>query len=91
MGSKEIVIESALIINLKNNVSSAKMDIKELAEKDTETTIAGNTNSTECYDVCVNVIKDMNMALKNDTEKIERLYNAFNDFDDKVAQLFSKK
>lgn len=35
MGSKEIVIESALIINLKNNVSSAKMDIKELAEKDT--------------------------------------------------------
>ena len=84
MGSKEIVIESALIINLKNNVSSAKMDIKELAEKDTETTIAGNTNSTECYDVCVNVIK-------NDTAKIERSYSAFNEFDDEVAQIFSKK
>ena len=91
MDSKEIVIESALIIKLKNDVSSAKMDIKELAEKDTETTIAGNTKSTECYDVCINVIKDMNMALKNDTEKIERSYNEFNDFDDKVAQLFSKK
>lgn len=91
MSSKEILIDSTLIKNMENDISSAEMDTRGLTEKDTETTIAGNANGIECYDVCNNVVKAMNRALQNDAEKIANSCKEFNGFDKDVAKIFGKK
>ncbi len=91
MGDKEILINSTLMKNMESDVVSSSISIKEITVRDNETTIAGNTNSIECYEVCNSVVKAMNNALNNDAKKIAKSHKEFKDFDNKVAECFGKK
>lgn len=69
---------------LQKQISSYKK--KNLAPIDKKTTLTANVNSQNAYEFCESGFTKFISSLENDKNKMQALYNAFDEFDQKQGQ-----